>query len=570
MKQIITTALACVIMIAVAFGSDQITDKSVSKSKRQEASMSTVAARLDEMQTAIQAQQQTIQQLQQQLQSRDTVIQQLQQQMNQLQTSATQANVSGEATAASVRTEVSDLKSRVDTTDASVQETKKSVASLENPVAIHLKGITLTPGGFIEAAGIYRSHNENGDVTSTFGNIPFSGTANSQLSEFRGTARQSRITLLAESQINKWKVSGYYEADFLGAAPTANELESTSFNLRQRQLWGQAESQNGFSVLAGQSWSLITTDRKGLAPLHELIPLTIDSQYVVGYNWARQWGARVTKKFDDHVWAAVAIENPETNLGVINPPAGVFGFNTSPNAQSPNSQFTLNNVPGATGISTDLAPDFVGKVVFEPGWGHYEIKALGRLFRDRIAGSNHVTGGGGGGFGVVLPASKKLDVVLEGLFGMGIGRYAGSVGADVTLRPDGTIVPIRSLQTLGGLELHPTSKWDLYAYGGEEYYGRADYVNALGKGVGYGSRLADNSGCSVEIPTPTQLCQAQVRNIWQVQPGFWYRFYKGPHGTVQYGMSYSYTFRNTWVGANGLQPSALEHMVMSSFRYYLP
>ena len=570
MKPIVATVFACVMAIAAAFGSDQTADKGVSRAKRQKASSPSVASRLDEMQSAIQAQQQTIQQLQQQLQSRDTAIQQLQQQVNQLQTSSTQTNTSQEATAASVRNQVSDLKSNVDSATASLQETKKSVTSLENPMAIRFKGITLTPGGFIEAAGIYRSHNENGDVTSTFGGIPFSGTANSQLSEFRGTARQSRFTLLAESQINDWKVSGYYEADFLGAAPTANELESTSFNLRQRQLWGQAESKNGFSVLAGQSWSLITTDRKGLAPLHELIPLTVDSQYVVGYNWARQWGARVIKRFGDRAWAAFAIENPETNLGVINPPAGVFGFNTSPNAQSPNSQFTLNNVPGANGISTDLAPDLIGKVVFEPGWGHYEVKALGRFFRDRIAGNNHVTGGGGGGFGAILPASKKLDVVLEGLFGIAIGRYAGSVGPDVTLRPDGTIVPIRSLQALAGLELHPTSKWDLYAYGGEEYYGRADYVNLLGKGVGYGSRLADNSGCSVEIPTPTQLCQAQVRNIWQLQPGFWYRFYKGPHGTVQYGMSYSYTFKNTWVGANGLQPSALEHMIMSSFRYYLP
>jgi hypothetical protein len=39
---------------------------------------------------------------------------------------------------------------------------------------------------------------------------------------------------------------------------------------------------------------------------------------------------------------------------------------------------------------------------------------------------------------------------------------------------------------------------------------------------------------------------------------------------VQFGMSYSYTYRNTWVGANRLQPKAIENMIMSSFRYYLP
>jgi len=141
MKPIIATVFACVMTIAVAFGSDQAADKSASRSKRQKAS--TVAARLDEMQISIQAQQQTIQQLQQQLQSRDTAIQQLQQQVNQLQTSATQADTSREASVTTVRNEVSELKSNVDSATASVQETKKTLSSLESPMAIHFKASPL-------------------------------------------------------------------------------------------------------------------------------------------------------------------------------------------------------------------------------------------------------------------------------------------------------------------------------------------------------------------------------------------------------------------------------------------
>jgi hypothetical protein len=547
---------------------------------RRQKTPTSVNRKLDQMQEAIAVENGKIQQLELQLQERDSVIQQLILQMQQLRVATAQSEQAA-ATAAStgtdekvvvvdIRDDVSDLKSRVAGATLAVQQTEKRVSALESPIAIHYKGVTLTPGGFIEAAAIYRTHNENGDVTSTFGNIPFSGSANSFLSEFRGTARQSRITLLAQGKVHDWDVRGYYEADFLGAAPTANEIESSSFNPRQRQLWGQVQFKDGLSVLGGQSWSLITTDRKGLAPLQEMIPLTIDSQYVVGYNWARQWGVRVTKNFDQHTWASFAIENPETTLNVTNPPAGVFGFNTSPNAQSPNSQFTLSNTPGANGISTDAAPDLIAKIVFEPGWGHYEIKALGRFFRDRIAGSNDINGGGGGGLAAVLPVTKKLDAILEGLAGVGIGRYGDSVGPDVTLRPHGTIVPIHGLQTMAGLEWHPATNWDLYAYGGDEYYGRSAYVNASGKGTGYGSPLVNNSGCSIESPTATQPCEAQTRSIWQVQPGFWHRFYKGPAGTVQFGMSYSYTYRNTWVGANRLQPKAIENMIMSSFRYYLP
>ena len=402
------------------------------------------ATRLNQMQQTMDAQEHRIQELELKLQSRDSTIRQLQEQVSQVETligravhkddTATFRGAIGEPALVSIRRD--DSGASFAGRDLTRQAMEKTEPPADNPVGIRFKGITITPGGFLEAAGIYRTHNENGDVTSTYGNIPFSGNANSFLSEFRGTARQSRISLLAEGKVRDWNASGYYEADFLGAAPTANEVESNSFNPRQRQLWGQVEFKNGLSVLAGQTWSLLTTDRKGLGPLQEMILLTIDSQYAVGYNWARQWGARVTKNLNDHVWAAFAIENPETTAGVINPPPGVFGLSNSSNAQSPNSQFTLSNTPGATGISTDVAPDLLAKMVFEPGWGHYEIKTLGRFFRDRVGGSNNYGGGGGGGLAAVLPATKKLDVIVEGLAGVGIGRYGDSVGPDVTLRPE--------------------------------------------------------------------------------------------------------------------------------------
>src|SRR5205807_686491 len=131
------------------------------------------------------------------------------------------------------------------------------------------------------------------------------------------------------------------------------------------------------------------------------LPLTIDLQFVDGFNWARQTSLRVTKNFNDKVWAAVALENPETSLNATNAPAGVAGFNTSVNATTPVSAFTLSNTPGANGISTDTAPDVVGKLAFEPGWGHYELKAVGRLFRDRFNGHNNYTEAGGAGFGAI-------------------------------------------------------------------------------------------------------------------------------------------------------------------------
>ncbi|MGE5747166.1 MAG: hypothetical protein ACM33U_07895 [Solirubrobacterales bacterium] len=68
----------------------------------------------------------------------------------------------------------------------------------------------------------------------------------------------------------------------------------------------------------------------------------------------------------------------------------------------------------------------------------------------------------------------------------------------------------------------------------------------------------------------SQACQAQTMSLWQIQPGFWYRFHKGPEGTLQAGVSSSYTRKETWPGALGLAPVGRDHIVMASFRYYIP
>lgn len=270
------------------------------------------------------------------------------------------------------------------------------------------KGIVISPGGFFDGTVIFRSTNENADVQSTYGNIALQGSANSQLSEFRGTARGSRLNLLVEGEYRKTAIAGYVEFDFLGGATYANELETNSWGPRLRQAWGNVDLPNGVSLLFGQSWSLLTTYRDRIKPRHEFIPLNTDLQTVVGNNWARQWGLRVTKAFGPNLLMAVSIENPETNVNGVVQPTGVQGFNTSPNAQNPSNFFTTSATPGANGISTDLAPDIVGKLVWEPGYGHWEMKGLVRFFRDRLGGDNHVAVGGGVGLAAVLPVTPRL------------------------------------------------------------------------------------------------------------------------------------------------------------------
>src|ERR1700756_1640435 len=73
----------------------------------------------------------------------------------------------------------------------------------------------------------------------------------------------------------------------------------------------------------------------------------------------------------------------------------------------------------------------------------------------------------------------------------------------------GPLLPFAPLQTMLGIEAQPGSRWDLYVYGGDEYYSRAAYMTPPGLPVGYGSRLNNNSGCQLEVPG-TQPCEALI------------------------------------------------------------
>src|SRR5262249_13936725 len=109
-------------------------------------------------------------------------------------------------------------------------------------------------------------------------------------------------------------LSAYGEFDFLGAAQTANSNESNSYNLRIRNVYTTVNFKNeGFSVLAGQNWSLATLNDKGITPRNEVIPPTIDTQYNVGFVWERQPQLRVTENFGNGLWLAVSAELPQTD-----------------------------------------------------------------------------------------------------------------------------------------------------------------------------------------------------------------------------------------------------------------
>src|SRR5262249_18456583 len=429
-------------------------------------------------------------------------------------------------------------------------------------------------GGFLEGTMLVRTRNENADIANTYSAIPLKGSSNARLSEFRGTARNSEFSLLLEGKTKSTKLTDYLETDFLGASPTANSVESSSWTPRLRQLWVQLGRPSGWTVTVGQTWSLLTTNRQGIATLTELRPDTQDGQYVVGFTWTRQRAFRVTKNFNNKIWAAFAVENPETAFSAAFVPANIMGLNTSQNASS-----GVNLLPFlanySTGFSTELAPDLLAKVAFEPGWGHFEIKALGRFFRDRIAstattnGHTNRTEGYGVGFGALMPfVSKKLEVSLEGLLGQGIGRYGSSGLPDATLNPTtGELLPLREARIMGGLVYHRTSRLDLYTYGGDEYAGRYAFTSPTGTAAGYGSPLVSYASCMNEVALNS--CNGANRNIYEATAGYWYRLYQGEFGRIEQGNQIVYIHRGLWSGIGGA-PQGGDIVAYSTLRFYLP
>ncbi len=126
------------------------------------------------------------------------------------------------------------------------------------PASIKYKGITITPGGFVAAETVYRTRAVSGDINTPFTGIPYPGNALSKVSENNFTARQSRLSLLGESKVGSAKLTGYYEADWLGTGVTSNNRQSNSYVMRQRTIWGQAAFDNGWSFTGGQMWSMRT------------------------------------------------------------------------------------------------------------------------------------------------------------------------------------------------------------------------------------------------------------------------------------------------------------------------
>ena len=574
-------------------------------------------------QAALAQQQQQIQELRDELRHKDQVVQQA-------QTTATDAVSKADAaqaqatqqqqTVSELKGDVTDLKSNMASTVVSIQETQKSVS--ESPAALHFKGITVTPGGFLAAETVRRSRALAADVNTPFNSVTMPGASASKMSEFFGSGRQSRVSMLAEGRLASAKLTGFVEADFLSAGVSSNNNQSNSYSLRQRQAWGQAAFDNGWSFTGGQMWSLVTETKHGTDNRSEALPMTIDAAYTVGFSWARQFGLRLSKNFGNKVWFAVALENSQETvtthgnannflIGSAGAGGGVYnGAITTCTTTLNSAGAPVTTCSPAANYSFNPSPDIIAKLAFEPGFGHYEIFGVYSRFRDRVfpcedilatvtCGTSTTAGQAnasdafnssknGGGIGANARwsfANKRIDFGLHAFGGSGVGRYGAGGLAGASVRGDGTLDLIRNYQGLTTLEWHGP-KLDVYLNAGAEYASRAASFDPVTlKSVGYGAPAFNNAGCFTEtggpgpggfLPGSLGGCTADTRVLVEGTAGFWYRIYDGSkekvnRGRIQFGPQFSYVTRNSWSGASyPNEPHGVDGMLFTSFRYYLP
>ena len=602
-------AASLVVAHAQTSGSSAPAKKHVPAKKAVKPSEPSVADQIQALRTEMQTQ---IDSLRSDLTAKDAQLRQAQQDAADARAAANKAEADAQAqqqtftqntdAVTTLQSTVSDLKTNQLSLATTVSdETTTLKKAIGSPDAINYKGVTISQAGsFIEAATVWRQGATGDDINTGASSVPLQNADGAGMSEFFGSARQSRIAMKFSGKIASMTMTGYYEADWLSSGTTSNNNQSNSYTMRQRELWADAKTPSGWDFSGGTGWSLAAETASGLTRGTQILPSTIDAQYDAGFVWARQESFRVAKNIGTKTWVGMSAENPETlNAGGSGLPSNYLIGSTGTGGGLYDNQ---------ANYSFNMAPDLIAKIAVEPGWGHWEAFGIGRFYRDRIyptTGSPYndmePAGGIGGGFRGPF-ANKKLTIGLKGLYGIGVGRYGNSTIADVTVRPTGILDPLKAFSALSTVEANPTPRLNVYLnYGGDYIY--RDFVVSgtnsggntyAGYGVGgpsLGTSIVNApamTGCLIETApasssagaagsnqTAPASCAGNTKDVQEFVAGYWYNLYNGPKGRLRQGITYENIRRDIWSGNGGTaNPGGGAHgddnMFFTSFRYYLP
>jgi hypothetical protein len=430
-----------------------------------------------------------------------------------------------------------------------------------SPLAIQIGSAAFTPFGFMDFTSVTRSTNTGGSLATSFGTIPFNNTAAGQLSETRFSAQNSRLGLRVDSDFDDLKVLGYVETDFVGTPSASENVTSNSATMRMRAYFVDL-MKGDWEFLAGQDWSLMTPNRKGLSPIPSDLFYTqdVDLSYQSGLIWARQPQVRLVYHASPEWAAGLSLENPDQYVG---------------SAVTLPSNFNAASVDnGSNGTATpNLIPDVIGKIAYDTKIGGFPFHAdAAGLFREfkintLVTGANPVsTNASASGEAVSLNmnvgVAPGLALIENAFYGDGGGRYIANGNApDFIVLPANaagvdTLSPVHSRSILGGFEWDATPANKLYAYYSLVNISNDFAPTGAASNVGYGYvGSANTNNKSIEEYTI-----GDADTIWK-KPGY---------GDLKFLIQTSYLDRMPWYVAPGTPANAHLGMLYMDLRYDLP
>ena len=427
-----------------------------------------------------------------------------------------------------------------------------------SPLSIPIGPSWITPIGFMDFTDVFRSTTAGSGIGSNFAGIPYSNTPAGRLTENRFSAQNSRVGIRVDAKVHGASVLGYLESDFLGNAPNNLSVTSNAATMRLRLYWVDVKK-DWWEILGGQSWSMLTPNRRGLGalPADIFYSQVIDTNYQVGLPWTRQPQFRIIVHPNNHVTAGVSFENSEQYIG------GSAGapIVTLPTALASPYGGQLDNGGSATG-TPNLHPDVVAKIAFDGGPAghafHFEAGGLLRSFKvfNPALNQTFTTTGGGGTVNLNFEVAKNLRLIANTYFTDGGGRYLFGTAPDLIIRGDGSIGLLHASSATGGFEYSIKNSL-IYAYYGGEFIGRNSAIDPANNklvGYGFGGSAGNNN-----------------RTIQEGSFGMTQTLWRDPkYGALSLMLQYSYVSRNPWFVATGQPKDAHASMAFVNLRYTLP
>ncbi len=412
----------------------------------------------------------------------------------------------------------------------------------------------------MDLTNTWRSTNAGSSLQTNFGSFPYNNTLpQGRLTEDKFSAENSRLGLRVDAKVKGANVLGYFEGDFVGGfgnGANNSQVSSNSALFRIRQYY--VDVRKGFwEMLAGQAWSMILPNRKGMSPLPADLFYTqvVDVNYTNGLFWGRIPGIRFIGHPSNKVTFGLALENSTQYFGG----SGGGGVPTLPAALSTIYNAEVDNSVNNDRTTPNVHPDIIAKLVIEPSSRfHFEVGGLESTVKtfNPLTSQYFTKAGGAGTFAINAELVKNFRVVTNNFFSDGGGRYLFGAVPNFIVRADGSPSLMRAASTVSGFEA-TIKNVAAYAYYGGVYAGRNTALDANGTSrIGYGYTGSPNS---------------QNRSIQEITIGWTHTLWRdAKYGALQYMAQYAYFFRNPWYVAANAPKNAHETAIWFNLRYVLP